>query len=96
MKSVKKVILFARTEEGKTFHVRPVGVFANNKTALSYKAHLSAAHKSGSADAMKALDPDVKLKDDGTMYTVSKWAILEVPYEPVPGASEDADDSFEV
>lgn len=96
MKSVKKVVLFARTTEGKTTHTRPVGVFANTKTALSYKAHLSAAHKSGSADAMKALDPGVKLTEDGKLFADSKWAILEVPYEPIPGASEDESESFEL
>lgn len=96
MRSTSKVVLFARTTAGKSTHTRPVGVFANSKTALSYKAHLSAAHKSGSADAMKALDPGVHLTEDGKLHDDSKWAILEVPYEPVPGASEDESETFEL
>lgn len=96
MRSTKKVVLFARTTEGKTTHTRPVGIFANSKTALSYKAHLSAAHKSGSPDAMKALDPSVKLREDGSLFADSKWAILEVPYEPIPGADAEEGESFEL
>ena len=96
MRSTKKVVLFARTTEGKTTHTRPVGIFANSKTALSYKAHLSAAHKSGSPDAMKALDPSVKLREDGSLFADSKWAILEVPYEPIPGADTEEGESFEL
>lgn len=92
MRSTSKVILLSRTTAGKTSHTRPVGVFANSKTASAFRSVLTAAYATGSADAVKALDADVHLTEDGKLHTDVKWALLEVPYEPevTVGTSEDS------
>lgn len=95
MRSTAKVILFNRTVSGKTVHTRPVAVFTNTKNAMTYKAHLSAAHAAGDVDKLKSLDPGVHLTDDGALHTDSKWAILETPYEPEAVVPATEGDSFE-
>lgn len=92
MRSTSKVVLFSRTTAGKTSHTRPVGIFANTKTASAFRSVLTAAYATGSAEAVKALDAGVHLTEAGELHTDVKWALLEVPYEPevTGGASEDS------
>lgn len=86
--SMKKTILFARAAEGKVTHLWPVAVFNERKTAASYASFLKMAHSTGSAEAIKLLDPAAKLGEDGTPLPVEKFSLVEVPYAPQPALAE--------
>ena len=94
MRSTSKVILFTRTTAGKTSHTRPVGVFANSKTASAYRSLLTSAYATGKPEAVKALDAGVALTESGELHTDVKWALLDVPYEPEAVAGDVESESF--
>lgn len=95
MRSTKKIVLFARTGDGKASHTRPVAVFANLKSAQAYKAHLAALHAAGDFEAVKVSDPGVHLTGEGGLHQDSKWAVVETPYEPEPPVAAADNASFD-
>lgn len=87
--SIDKAILFARAMEGKQVHLWPVAVFNHASQAKSYAGMLKVAYKSGSADAIKALDPSHHKTPEGEPLTDIRWSIVTVPYSPSPAFGED-------
>jgi hypothetical protein len=94
-RSTSKVVVFARHASGKGHTTYPVSVHANIKTANAFKAKIASAHKSGDAAATKALSPAVRTDEAGVLFPDTRWAIVEVPYEPEVPVEASAEDDFE-
>jgi hypothetical protein len=94
-RSTSKVVVFARHASGKGHTTYPVSIHANEKTASAFRAKIAAAHKSGDADAVKALSPAVRTDESGKLFPDTRWAIVEVPYEPEVPIEDSAEDNFE-
>lgn len=89
--STAKSILFARAQDGKAIHQWPVAVFNEVSQAKSYAGMLRIAYKSGSPEAVAALDPKHHKDAEGAPLLDVKWSIETVPYSPQPKFGDDDD-----
>jgi len=90
--STRKHILFASATDGKVRHLWPVAVFNDRNGAKSYAGFVQLAHRTGDAEAIKALDPSAKMDADSKPLKVEKFSIVEVPYAPQPVVAAFEDD----
>lgn len=86
--STSKTILHTTGKDGAKVRQWPTAVFNDTKGAKAYAGFLRLAYKSGTADAVKALDPGVRLRENGDLLTEVKFSVLTVPYAPTPAMIE--------
>lgn len=96
MRSTSKYVVFTRSSHEKRTITRPTAVFANTKTAMVYKARLSAAHAAKDVQRVMALDPKAPLTPEGKLHDDTKFTVVELPYEPTEEVAERQDDTFEL
>lgn len=96
MKALKRTIVFTQHKTGNKTITRPAAVFPNLKSATAYKSLLSAAHKSGDAAAVKALDATAPVDEAGNLFPGTLFAMHEVPYAPGIETPETEGDTFEL
>lgn len=90
-RSMSKVILFTKVTIDKKIHQWPVATFSNAKDATAFVRALHAAWKSGKAEAVKELDPSVRLTEAGTLPEGAKFATATVPHAPDLPAADDVE-----
>lgn len=96
MKAIKRTIVFTQHKTGNKTVTRPAAVFPNIKAATAYKSQLSAAHKSGDVEAVKALDATAPVDESGKLHANTMFALVEVPYAPGVETAETEGDTFEL
>lgn len=77
-----KVVLFTRVTVDKSVHLWPTGIFSSDRDAKAYVTALRAAHESGDAVTAKALDPETRIAEDGTLIKGVKFSLRIVSYNP--------------
>lgn len=82
MKALTKAILFTRATRGNKVEMTPVGVWRDANACRQFAVAILSAHKSGNADALKALGVSHLLSEDGTVLPNLKFSRVTVPYEP--------------
>lgn len=87
--ATSKAILFVTAKVDRKVHTHPVAVFANGVDAKTYATFLRLAHRSGDVEALKKLDEQVTLTEDGAIVPDTKWSIVTVPYAPSPEWDDD-------
>lgn len=87
-RSTEKVVLFTQAKDGRNIKLWPVAVFPGPVQAKGFATILRLSYRANDSEAVKKLDPAVRLAESGDLLKDVKLSLVTLPYDPVPDLEE--------